>query len=1025
MLALVRLALGTLLDNFEVHVDVSPVCPACHGRLIHCCGNVCVHCSGLPCDRCHGVWRSGTAKATVASAVFSTSSGNELILAFIATDALSGANTTVSSVAGAGLTWQLVRRTNAQSGTSEIWRAFALSVLTNVSVTATLSRAVSSSITVMAFSGVDTTGTNGSGAVGATASNSAAQGAPTATLTTTRAGSIVVGVGNDFDNAVGRSVPAGQTMVHQYLSSVGDTYWVQRLSNPTAGAGASARINDTAPTGDRFNLTICEILAAPGGSSGDTTSPTVSIGAPASGAVVSATVTVSAVASDDTGVVGVQFLLDGANLGTEDTASPYSVSWNTTSTTDGSHVLTAVARDAAGNQGTSLPVSITVGNSPSASVVGQWSAPFELGMVAVNAVLLHTGKVLMFQGEYQVSGPPIVWDINSGVVSQVTNPSYNIFCAGQTHLADGRVLVAGGYDTSSLGAPNATIFDPATGNWASVPNMSYRRWYPTATTLADGRILVTSGAQSCLTCLADLPEIYNPTTNKWTVLSNARVGVPYYPFMYVLPNGKVVDAGANEQSAATRTLDLQSGTWSAPDQVVADGHSSAMYVPGRILKTGTAADSGTSGNAKATAYVIDMNQPSPAWRQVASMAFPRAFHNTTILPDGSVLVTGGGTALDGYDGTKAVRDAELWSPTTETWQTLAKAQFPRLYHSTALLLPDGRVLNAGGGDDGPAVNYTQGQVFSPPYLFKGPRPAISSTPGTLQYGAPFTVQTPDADTINTVSVIRLGAVTHAFDEDQRYLSLSFTAGAGMLTVQAPANANLAPPGYYMLFLVNNAGVPSVAQFVRLPSPSEDSVPPSAPLSLNGEGGIGTATLSWTASTDNNGVALYNIHRSTTVGFVPTATNRIGQSTTTGFVDRTLAGTYSYVVTAQDVAGNVSQPSNEVAVSVLADTTPPNVSMTAPADGATVTGTVVVSANASDDVAVSGVQFQLDGASLAAEKTAPPVLDLLEQCWDAEWHAHALRESARRRRQRHTGGQYPRQRAQSDHDCARPRGGLWL
>ena len=365
----------------------------------------------------------GTAKTTVASTAFSTSAANELILAFVATDALSGANTTVSSVAGAGLTWQLVRRTNVQSGTSEIWRAFASSALTNVTVTATLSRAVSSSITVMTFSGVDTTGTNGSGAVGATASNSAGQGAPTATLTTTRAGSIVVGVGNDYDNAVGRSVPAGQTLVHQYLSPIGDTYWVQRLSNPVAGAGASATINDTGPTGDRFNLTICEILAASGGSGGDTTPPTVSMSAPSNGSVVSASVTVSAIANDNTGVVGVQFLLDGVNLGAEDMTSPYSTSWNTTATADGSHVLTAVARDAAGNQAASAPIAVTVGNAPSASVVGQWSAPFELGMVAVNAVLLRTGKVLMFEGQFVTSGSPIVWDPSSGVRDAPCRPS--------------------------------------------------------------------------------------------------------------------------------------------------------------------------------------------------------------------------------------------------------------------------------------------------------------------------------------------------------------------------------------------------------------------------------------------------------------------------------------------------------------------------------------------------------------------------------------------------------------------------
>jgi hypothetical protein len=204
-----------------------------------------------------------SASTTIATPAFSTTAANELLLAFVATDYLSGANTTVTSIAGAGLTWQLVVRTNAQSGTSEIWRAFAPSPLTNVSVTATLSQAAVSALTVMTLTGADTTGTNGSGAIGATKSASAASGAPTATLTTTRNNSWVFGVGNDFDNAISRTLGPNQTLVHQYLPTVGDTYWVQRQTSPTAVSGTSVTINDTAPTTDQFNLSICEILPGP------------------------------------------------------------------------------------------------------------------------------------------------------------------------------------------------------------------------------------------------------------------------------------------------------------------------------------------------------------------------------------------------------------------------------------------------------------------------------------------------------------------------------------------------------------------------------------------------------------------------------------------------------------------------------------------------------------------------------------------------------------------------------------------
>jgi hypothetical protein len=704
----------------------------------------------------------------------------------------------------------------------------------------------------------------------------------------------------------------------------------------------------------------------------DNAPPTVTITAPVAGATVVGTTSITASASDNVAVVGVRFRLDGANLGNEDTNPPYSVSWNTTTAAEGSHSLTAIARDAAGNLTTSPAIAVTVDNIGDPDVVGQWSAPFDVGIVAVNMVMLHTGKVLMFAGTFAGSWEERLWDPATGNITLVPNPYYNLFCAGHSQLADGRILVVGGYDPPAFGAFNANIFDPVTQSWSALPNMAYRRWYPTSTTLPDGRALISSGAQVCLTCLADVPEIFDPSTNTFSTMPNARLAIPYYPFMYVLPNGKVLDAGANENAVMTRTLDVGTGTWTTVDPVVADGHSSAMYLPGKILKSGTAGDSGSVGDAQPTAYVLDTTQPSPAWRQVASMAFPRAFHNTTLLPDGTVLVTGGGTKRDGYDISFSVKTAELWSPVTETWRTLSSAARPRLYHSTALLLPDGRVLTAGSGDDGPGINQEEAELYSPPYLFKGPRPTITGAPTEIQYGSSFAVSTPDAASIASVSLIRPGAVTHAFDEDQRFLNLGFTTGAGSLTIQAPASANLAPPGYYMLFLVNAAGVPSIAPFVHFSAPGSDVEPPSMPLGLSGIGAIGSASLTWTASIDNTGVALYNVHRGTTPGFQPTAANRVGQPSSPSFTNTGLAsGTYFYVVTAQDVAGNVSPPSIETLVVVLADTTPPTVAITSPEALATVTGSVSVAATASDDIGVAGVQFQLDGQPLGAERTSPP------------------------------------------------------
>jgi len=213
--------------------------------------------TGIAIDALVSVGRSN-ASTSLVSPAFSTTAANELFLAFIGSDRKSG-TASVSNVTGASLTWQLVRRTNAQFGTAEIWRAFSPTTKTNVTVTATLSQSVAAALTVVTVSGVDTTGASGSGAIGATASGSANSGAPTATLVTTRANSLVFGVGNDWDNAVGRTLGPNQTPVSQYLATTGDTFWVQRTTAAVPASGTSVTINDTAPGTDRYNLTICEI----------------------------------------------------------------------------------------------------------------------------------------------------------------------------------------------------------------------------------------------------------------------------------------------------------------------------------------------------------------------------------------------------------------------------------------------------------------------------------------------------------------------------------------------------------------------------------------------------------------------------------------------------------------------------------------------------------------------------------------------------------------------------------------------
>ena len=539
-----------------------------------------------------------------------------------------------------------------------------------------------------------------------------------------------------------------------------------------------------------------------------------------------------------------------------------------------------------------------------------------------------TGQVLVWDGWDAAPASMRLWDPSLGTFVGVPY-TRNLFCSGHVQLADGRTFVAGGHISANNGLADATIFDPKTKTYVRAPDMSVGRWYPTATELNDGRVLVYSGDNIIVerpgqphplkdAAIDSLPEIYDPKANTWTDLTSARLTSPLYPQMFALSNGTVLDAGPD---TTTRTLNPSSGTWTTVGTSPFDGASSVMYRPDKIMKSGTWADPDFYGGADplytadGRTAVIDMSAPSPAWRSTAPMALGRSYENLVLLPDGSVLATGGMSTSDGTDLSKAVLPSEIWNPDTETWTTVASLTNGREYHSTALLLPDGRVLMAGGGAfPGRATDILNAEIYSPPYLFKGARPTIASSPVSAGYGASFDVQTPDAAQITKVSLVRTSSVTHSFNENQRFQFLSFTAGSGKVTVQAPA-ANLAPPGDYLLFLLNQNGVPSAGSFIRL-STTGDATPPTAPSNLSATASAGQVALAWTGSTDAGGVSGYSIYRSTAPGFTPSPANRVAQSTGPSYVDTSVpAGTYYYQVTADDFAGNTSGPSNEVTAMV--------------------------------------------------------------------------------------------------------------
>jgi galactose oxidase len=444
--------------------------------------------------------------------------------------------------------------------------------------------------------------------------------------------------------------------------------------------------------------------------------------------------------------------------------------------------------------------------------LGTWSQVMDWPVVAIHSHLLPDGRVLTWGH----SGDPTVWDPASGAFKATPNP-IDIFCGGHSLLSDGRLLVTGGNISNDHGLPDANIFDFRTDGWTQGPQMARGRWYPTNTALPNGEMVIISGEDE--NALPNpIPEVWQ-LDGTWRELTGASLGMAFYPWMFVAPDGRVFYAG---WEVTTMWLDTSgTGKWTNGPVHIAEFSrvygTAVMYAPGKVLVAG-----GAENPPVNTTEVIDLTQPSPAWRSSAPMIHARHHAVATSLADGTVLVTGGSSSPGTNDATGAVMTPEVWDPVTEQWTELAPMSKKRLYHSTALLLPDARVFVAGGGQpaaDGETDNFNA-EIFSPPYLFKpdgspADRPQIQDAPAGIGYGQAFDVATARPGAVARVTLVKLGSMTHAFDQSQRFISLSFTAGAASVSATAPANANLAPPGHYMLFLVGPNGAPSTARIVHL------------------------------------------------------------------------------------------------------------------------------------------------------------------------------------------------------------------
>ncbi len=509
---------------------------------------------------------------------------------------------------------------------------------------------------------------------------------------------------------------------------------------------------------------------------------------------------------------------------------------------------------------------------PDAALRGMWSTTLTWPLNGLHSVLLPNGRVLTYgtptadaatqNGRYYD-----VWDPALGVGTASHQTSYQAqrldsFCSSAAFLGDGRLLVSGG------NAPfESTEFLPASSTTASSPSkLADERWYGTLITLADGRPLMLGGSApyAALRAYQDpvgainagtvsmTPEIYEAGTG-WRSLFGAysrdAFGPDFhrywYPRAWVAPNGRVFGISSEKLWYLDPTGDgslavvgnFKTGASEVTRPNIGPTSTAVMFAPGRILQVGgNGYHDGHATTGSALATVIDINGASPVVTEVQPMAKARQWANATVLANGEVLVTGG-TRFGNNGGADAVYDAELWDPETQTFSSAAAAAHVRVYHSAAILMPNGAVLSTGGGAPGP-VNNLNAELYYPPYLFRevegkvelAPRPLLTAINALrFAHGAEVELELEEELPIARLSLIGTSSVTHSFNTSQRFQELAFTQSGTRLTASLPASSNVAPPGYYQIIATDSSGVPSPGVIVALgASISEPPVPKQVP-----------------------------------------------------------------------------------------------------------------------------------------------------------------------------------------------------
>jgi hypothetical protein len=487
---------------------------------------------------------------------------------------------------------------------------------------------------------------------------------------------------------------------------------------------------------------------------------------------------------------------------------------------------------------------------------GHWDVlPTQNPVRSMHSVVLHNGKVLLIAGsgndpEMFEAGTftSAVYDPQTGTYETIPTPK-DMFCAGHVQLKDGRVLVMSGnkgYPSADgtvgyQGYKDSYVFDPETETYTKTNDMNDGHWYPSATILGNGDVISFGGLREDSTGSVTA-ERWSDEQQKWLPTWQVNQTWSYwglYPSMILMQDGRLFYSGShvfgnNIPGTGSAIYDYEGNTITQvpglQDKDVRDQSASVLLPPAQDQKVLTVGGGNIDSNPAANRLtdIIDLKQPNPAY--VAGPPLPQGtvdlgngpvpqtggqgkmYLSTVLLPDGKVLETGG--AL--HNRADPVYETSLFDPQTETFDPVAPDPEARGYHSSAFLLPDGRVMTTGDNPGNGSWNHDV-SVYTPPYLLKGERPAITSVIDTeWTYGDTqrITVDRP----IAKAELIRPAAVTHSSDPNQRFVDLPLSVDGANVDLNVTSNPNLAPPGWYMLFAVDANGVPSVAKWVHLDGP---------------------------------------------------------------------------------------------------------------------------------------------------------------------------------------------------------------